>query len=560
MAQGLGLNESTSFHCTEELNFQAAVLNSIGEAVIATDISGKVLYWNKTAEKIYGWTQEEAIGRSVVELMTPEESIAQAIEIMSALREGQIWSGEFKVRHKDGHIFPAHVTDTCLKNANDEPAVIVGVSYDLSERKALEQQRQVLQEEVHRQATAIAAAEKERSEAESRFKSEFIAHMSHEIRTPLSAIKGYAELLASSVGKQQDRFWAQTIIRASQQLEELVNDVLDLSKIEAGKLRVEKEFISLRDFIAEISSLFILKAQDKGLELTLEADSQAPNWIHTDPLRLKQILINLIGNALKFTDQGYIRVRFTSYPSTSVEGTRDLIVQVQDSGIGIPLEEQEAIFEAFHQAADAQQKRPRDGTGLGLSLSRALARQLGGELQLLQSTPTQGSTFLLRLSSAESPESRFARPQLPPKVPLSLVNNAEHEQERKKILVVEDSDDVRALMEFVLSAHNAEVSTASNGQSCLEKVRAEAQSETGCFDLITMDLEMPVLNGYQALRKLREEGYQMPIVAVSARVFPGEKERCLALGFTDYLSKPLDIQKLLSLLKVSHSQDSFGYS
>lgn len=514
------------------LNFQAAVLDSVGEAVIATRMDGKILYWNKAAERIYGWTQAEVIGRNIIEITLPDENDEQAVEIMRKLQAGEVWSGEFRVRHRAGHSFLAYVTDTCLKNKKGELAVIIGVSYDLTERKCLEAQKQSLEEEVYKQRAAIAAAEKERSEAESRFKSEFIAHMSHEIRTPLAAIKGYAELISSShEGSENLRQWGQTIVRASQQLENLVNEVLDLSKIAAGKLRIENEFFALSEFKDDLGKLFFLKAKEKQLDLQIRAEGNGSLKIKTDPLRLRQILVNLVGNAIKFTEQGSVLVDFSLEKAPAKMGRQRLQVLVRDSGIGIPREDRQVIFEAFRQSV--LPRRSVEGTGLGLSLSAALAQKLGGSLELLHSEVGKGSSFLLSIPveiSRSSPEKTEP-----------VGSEGRSNFHGKKILIVEDSDDVRALLEFILKSHDAEVATACNGLRCLDALK------THSFDLITMDLEMPIVDGYQALRLLREAGYKMPVIAVSAKVLPGERERCLALGFSDYFAKPIDIQRLLRL-------------
>jgi PAS domain S-box-containing protein len=531
------------------LIFQSALLDSIGEAVIATDLPGRVLYWNKAAESIYGWKAEEVLGLNIINITTVEENKELGLEIMAALQEGKSWSGEFLVKHRDGHHFLAHVTDSCLRDHNGELSVIIGVSSDLTEKKQLEEQKRRLEAELYEQKLAMVAVEKILLEEASRFKSEFIANMSHEIRTPLAVIRGYAEILAEDASGPGASERIQAILRASRQVEILVNDILDISKIEAGKMEVELLPTAVPTILSDIKDMLEIKAIERNVDLQIHIDASVPRLIQTDPVRLKQILLNMIGNAIKFTHNGEVRVHVSLLPSASPPL---LSFRIRDTGIGMTPEQSQKIFGAFSQA-DPSITREYGGTGLGLSLSLKLAKLLGGDLVLENSAPGRGSCFHLTIhattaterpiiqalkDASGSPNKRQPRPE-----PLLL---------DLRVLVAEDAADIRAIVCQILQKQRAIVVEAVNGEDAVRLVREN------CFDAVLMDLQMPICDGFQATRRLRTEGYELPIFALTAHAMAGERERCLAAGFSGYLTKPINFKELISVLSQlrNFSQDA----
>jgi PAS domain S-box-containing protein len=521
-----------------DLVFQSAVLDSIGEAVIATDLSGDILYWNKAAELIYGWKAEEILGKNIISITPDEDNRELCLEIMAALQAGEAWSGEFIVKHRDGHHFPAHVTDTCLRDQQGELSVIIGVSSDLTEKKLLEQQRQRLETELYEQKLSLAAVEKMHLEEASRFKSDFIANMSHEIRTPLAVIRGYAEILAEGPDAGSVEH-IQSILRASRQVETLVNDILDISKIEAGKIEVEFLPTPIAVILDDIKEMFSLAALEKNLDLNSYIDPGVPPLIQTDPMRLKQILLNVVGNAIKFTHAGEVSIKVHMLQ----RGAQNLLsFVICDSGIGMTPEQSAKIFGAYSQA-DRSTTRKYGGTGLGLSLSLRLAQLLGGDLILKKSQPGQGSSFQLTINPGPLVDGAVIhRLKESAQSSTSKRHRSEAALRDMKILIVEDAEDVRAIVRQVLERQRALVTEAVNGEDAMRLTR-EAY-----FDAVLMDLQMPICDGFNATRRLRAEGYDVPIFALTAHAMAGERDRCMAAGFSGYLTKPINFKDMIAIL------------
>jgi signal transduction histidine kinase/CheY-like chemotaxis protein len=364
-------------------------------------------------------------------------------------------------------------------------------------------------------------------------KASFLANMSHELRTPLSAILGYSEQgLREGAAPAEVRRCLQTVVRNGRHLLEIVNDVLDASKIEAGQLRVQMRPTAPLDVVGETVELLRQRAGEKGLELLLSAHWPLPAAVTADPLRLKQILLNLLGNAIKFTSAGFIAVRVGA---DAADGHWS--VEVEDTGIGMSDEQCERVFQRFEQADDSTTRR-FGGTGLGLYISRQLARQMGGELSAT-STPGAGSRFLLRLPIGMAPEwieegAAFHRDEATAAMALPAL--------RGRVLVADDVDDLRLLVRTWVEATGAAVLEAAHGEEACALVRG------GGIDLVLMDMHMPVMDGPQAVATLRAEGFRLPIHACSADVMPEEVERFIALGCDGALAKPIDRGALYRVL------------
>lgn len=406
-------------------------------------------------------------------------------------------------------------------DAQGQPQRMIGILLDISEQKRKENNLR---------------AQSQRSEAANRAKSTFLANMSHEIRTPLGVILGYADLLLNpyETSKEELDQYLQRIIKNGQELARLIDDILDLSKVEEGRMDIEKKSFDLFELLHDITSSFEVKIQEKNISLTTTISAGVPSSIYSDPKRLRQILVNIVGNAVKFTESGGVQVL------VNVVKSRNFPIQVNfrvvDSGIGIS--ESRDLFQPFHQE-DPSTTRRFGGTGLGLALSKALAKTLGGDVELLESSAGMGSTFLVTIEIAR-PQTRTTPLHPIPKAATSSPD--ELPLNAMKILVADDSKDNQLLIKRILQRCGASVTTVSDGALAVQEGTKEP------YDAILMDMQMPVLDGYSATRKLRSMGIEIPIVALTAHAMQEEMQRSLAAGCTAHLTKPIDKGLLLSTL------------
>jgi CheY-like chemotaxis protein len=400
----------------------------------------------------------------------------------------------------------------------------------------------VFEEEAQR---ALVAA-RDAATSASRAKSLFVANVSHEIRTPMTAILGYTDVLAEpDLGEAERRDAIETLRRNGHHLLALINDMLDLSKIEAGGLEVRRSETSPISVAQHVVALLRDRARAKGLSLELELGADVPNAIFSDALRLQQILVNLVGNAIKFTEQGGVRLS-VSHPAAQIGGQGEISFEVVDSGIGIAPADRERVFAPFSQA-DPSESRRYGGTGLGLAISRGLAQQLGGRLEL-ESEVGRGSTFRLRLPIGVSDGAVASPPPFDTALlaadsapPLTLPSL------RGRVLVAEDGPDNQRLIERVLTRVGLEVTLAGDGRTAIDTALA-AERDGRPFGAVLMDMQMPELDGYAATQALRDAGFTRPIIALSAHAMTEDRERCLASGCDAFASKPLDRRALLELL------------
>lgn len=386
------------------------------------------------------------------------------------------------------------------------------------------------------------------ADAANRTKSDFLTKMSHEIRTPMTAILGYADMLLTE--NPRDRMppgFAEalsTIRRNGEYLLELINDVLDLSKIEAGRLAVEPLPCSAIEILADVFSLMRVRATERKLALQLEYATQVPETIRTDSMRLRQILINLVGNAIKFTEQGGVRVVVRLIERES--STPQLEFAVTDTGIGMTPEQLTKVFQPFSQG-DASTFRRFGGTGLGLTISQQLARMLGGQITAT-SQFGQGSTFCVSVATGSLKGVRLLDADARKLTVADSGSTAGEPPSPRlpyRILLAEDGPDNQRLIAHILRKAGAEVVMVDNGKAAVEEALAAAASERP-FDVILMDMQMPVMDGFTAIRRLRERGYDLPILALTAQAMEGDRQRCLAAGCDDYGSKPIDRRGLLA--------------
>jgi signal transduction histidine kinase/CheY-like chemotaxis protein/HPt (histidine-containing phosphotransfer) domain-containing protein len=377
------------------------------------------------------------------------------------------------------------------------------------------------------------------AEAANHAKSAFLANMSHEIRTPLNGILGFTQLLRDQPDgdAEERRDHLQTIHDSGRHLLTLINDVLDISKIESGQMEVESARCSPHEVIAATVSILRVRAQERGLNLDYFWKGEIPESIQTDPVRLRQILMNLVGNAIKFTEVGSVQIAARIQNGESPQ----FVIDVMDTGVGIDPEARQRIFDPFVQA-DSSITRRFGGSGLGLSISRRLARLLGGDLTV-ESQPGRGSVFTLVIPTGSLEGVRMNRGSAsdiilpPPAVERNLQSAA---LPPCRILIVEDGVTNRKLLRLVLSHAGADVRYAENGRAGVDLACAEP------FDLILMDMQMPVMDGYAAAGELRRLGYTLPIIALTAHAMSGDEAKCRQAGCSGYLTKPIDPARLLA--------------
>jgi signal transduction histidine kinase/CheY-like chemotaxis protein len=381
------------------------------------------------------------------------------------------------------------------------------------------------------------------AEAANDAKSQFLANMSHEIRTPLTAVLGFAEtILERGADLAEAQRCGRIILRNGDHLLQVINDILDLSKIEAGRLEVERMPMDLLPLIADVVTAMDVRARPRGLSVTAEFTGPVPARIHSDPTRVRQVLLNLLGNAVKFTESGGVRIRVAL--DRTADTSSQLRCDVIDSGIGMTPEQQSLLFQPFSQA-DVSMARRFGGTGLGLSISRQLARMLGGDITFF-SAPGAGSTFTLLLDTGpiarggllDSPERDFA----------ALHNGgterrAEELSVQGRLLLADDGPDNQLLISTLLRKWGADVTVCDNGAAALD-LALESLRAGEPFDCILMDMQMPEMDGYEATRRLRSSGYGGPIIALTANAMGSDRELCLAAGCSDYATKPINRREL----------------
>jgi two-component system, sensor histidine kinase len=371
--------------------------------------------------------------------------------------------------------------------------------------------------------------ERKRAESASKLKSLFLANMSHEIRTPLGVILGLTEILKDpNIPVTEFNKYLGIIEKTGNNLKRIINDILDISKVEAGHLEIDKATFNLSDFMKDLRAMLSVKAEQNRNHLVFIEKGDVPVEVFTDKLRLRQILVNIIDNASKFTDSGKITIEY------GINGIK-LFFRITDTGIGIPPEHIADLFKPFSQG-DPSSTRKYEGTGLGLILSKRLATAMGGDVVLESSNPGAGSTFLITIAHESN---------VPKRSPVSL-SSIEHFDIRairgKNILLVEDSEDNQLLIRVLLSRCNMNVQFAKNGEEGV------ARAKSGKFDLILMDVQMPVMDGYTATLLLRQGGFKGPIIALTAHAMKEDRDRCIRAGCNDYLTKPIEIKALYEAL------------
>ncbi len=484
------------------------------DALVAITHNGKISDLNGATEQITGLSRDQLVGEDFSNYFTHPEQ-AQAI-YQEALDDGVVHDIELEIRHQSGKMTPVSYNASVYRDEFGDIVGVFAVARDITARKQIEADL--------RQA-------KESAEIANRAKSIFLANMSHELRTPLNGVLGYAQILMrdKKLSKRQQEGVA-VIQRSGNYLLNLINDILDLSKIEAGKIELNPTDFHFGELLESINELFTIRAEQKGIEYIYEPLSSMPIGIHADEKRLRQILINLIGNAIKFTEKGSASLKLSRCEDK-------ILFQIEDTGIGISLENQEKIFEPFQQVGDITHHA--EGTGLGLSITKRLIELMGGTLHV-ESVEGIGSIFWMMLDLPELDAVKSVRQQ----VPMIIGYESRCKRSKFRILVIDDAWENRTMLANLLEPLGFEVTEANNGKEGL------AKAEDILPDLILMDLIMPIMNGFEATRNLRliPEFHNLPIIATSASVFEHHRQQSLLSGCNDFVPKPIRAEQLFFVL------------
>ena len=527
---GVATNVTERTRAEQALSRFGTILGATTDFVAMCDTNGELTYLNRSVRRILGFSDAESLNGRSIRILFPDisgetvlnEAIPEAIAHDS-------WTGDSVVKtHEDDHL-PVSLVILAHRDEDGKVEFLSASSRDSSDLARVEEERR----------RVVEAAE-----AANRAKSEFLANMSHELRTPLTVILGATDMLqGTNLTPLQTAESLASIARSGKHLLGLIDNILDLSKLESDQMTTERVLADPWSILGETIDVFTFQAHQKGLELDASATGRIPRMIRTDPVRYRQILFNLISNAIKFSVAGKVSVEARYLPAGKASSAK-FIVEVRDQGQGITPEQMANIFTPFYQA-DSSHTRIRGGTGLGLYNSRRLANALGGEIHVV-SRPGEGSQFILVLPTdadadieliSPNESSRTADVGINPEVFRPSVKL------RGRVLLAEDSKDSQRVLRFYLERLGLTIELAENGRNAVDRGMSEP------FDLILMDIQMPELDGYSATRLLRRLGFQRPIIALTAHSVEGNAERCLAAGCNDFLNKPVEIQRLSETLQ-----------
>ena len=501
-----------------QIQFQASLLNQVRSAIIATDLQYKITYLNWHAEQLLGWKSHELVGKHILDIISPADKRRIKDEFVKRLGKQKSYAGTVKVPHKNGKYIHLKINCSHIYDDKKKQIGLVAVAVDMTSHIRQENKLQ---------------NEKEKAEQLAVARKDFLATMSHEIRTPLNVVIGMTRLLRDSQPRQDQEEYLKSLQFSANHLLTIINDILDMAKIEAGKIKLEQVDFNIEEVLDGMLKAYAVKAKEKGLELNIDIVEDVPPWLVGDQVRLTQILSNLISNAIKFTKEGFVYVKLRAQRRS--DQLYGLHFDVVDSGMGISQDKLEQIFERFTQAKEDTTRR-FGGSGLGLSICKKLVEIQGGEISV-RSEEGVGTTFSF---SIDYPVSRQDHLIEDTKV------NVSYPLENVRLLLVDD-DEANCIVatSFLMKMGISKVTTAVNGEEALYMVQKAP------FDIVLMDLQMPIMNGYEATQSIRKLGdiyRQLPIVALTADVVSDVREKVLAAGMNDYLSKPFDPDELSAVI------------
>ena len=517
--------EEAYYHKKNSCNFKLKkAFNNIPLPTVCLDNDFCLLKVNSDFLSLVGYTIEELAGFHFTDLILSTD-FDKAKNLLDTLFYKNVrldW--DCRLLTKGRSEVWVNLKSVLDEDSSDEPTAYMVVT-DISKQREIEEK---------------SIESRKIVEKANRSKNEFLANLSHEIRTPLSVISGYAQLiLEDDLPLDISKQYLRKIEKNAWHLTQLVGDVLDLSKIESGKIEVHNEECNIQALLEDTLEPLKDAAGKKGLGFSVTYAGELPNKILTDPTKVKQIVTNLVGNAIKFTETGKVQVTVTTKPDQNKENYSSLGILVHDTGIGLDLQQREKLFKLFSQA-DSSITRRFGGTGLGLRISRALAQKLGGNVTLVTSQPKRGSTFRasVRVKNID---------KLPD---TAVTNNSLDKKTRKnsieftKVLLVDDSLDLQfTIAKYLSKVGKASVDSALNGEEALRL------ADKNSYDIILMDMQMPQMGGLEATQRLRQHGCEVPIIALSANALSEEVEKGLQAGCNDYLTKPIHLRKLLDSVR-----------